>query len=244
MVKAQALPAPIAILFAQSLEPPPETSAKAAVRLLQNLGALTPDEEVTSLGRILAALPVQPRNGKMLLMGILFRCLEPMLILSAAEYDEPSWSGPEVSRRELDKAVQPFAGDSESDQIGMINCFRECDAARTSRGQGQIRQDAEQVYVREHVYQEMRVRLNEVYDDLSRVGLLSPRYGPYPLGAIPHQLNKNAKKMNLIKASIVSGLEPNIVAWLPGRDSSSVADSWSRRTRRERPGTLVASTLI
>ena len=72
MVKAQALPGPIGLIFAQSLDSPPETSVKAAVHLLQNLGALRPDEELTSLGRILAVLPVHPRNGKMLLMGILF----------------------------------------------------------------------------------------------------------------------------------------------------------------------------
>lgn len=48
------------------------------------MGALTPDETLTPLGRHLAALPVDPRLGKLLLMGAMLGCLGPALTIAAA----------------------------------------------------------------------------------------------------------------------------------------------------------------
>ena len=39
-------------------------------------------EGLTQLGRHLAALPLQPAAGKLLLYGLLFRCLDPMLTIA------------------------------------------------------------------------------------------------------------------------------------------------------------------
>lgn len=55
-----------------------------AVALLQDIGALTEDERLTTLGRHLAALPLPPHLGKLILYGLLFRCLDPIIIVACA----------------------------------------------------------------------------------------------------------------------------------------------------------------
>lgn len=49
--------------------------------ILQN--ALDGNEELTPLGYHLAALPVSPRVGKMILFGAIFSCLDPVLIVAS-----------------------------------------------------------------------------------------------------------------------------------------------------------------
>ena len=51
----------------------------------QDIGALEAGrEKLTLLGRHLAALPLPPRVGKLLLYGVLFRCLDPVLTIACA----------------------------------------------------------------------------------------------------------------------------------------------------------------
>ena len=73
----------VAEFLDKAVEPPPSVSVQNAVRLLQDIGAFeAPGERLTLLGRHLAALPLPPRIGKMLLYGVLFACLDPILTIS------------------------------------------------------------------------------------------------------------------------------------------------------------------
>ena len=54
-----------------------------ALTLLEDLGALVPEQQaLTPLGRHLAALPLPPRMGKLLLYAIMFACLDPLLTVA------------------------------------------------------------------------------------------------------------------------------------------------------------------
>lgn len=67
----------------KAVEPPPIPSIKNAVQLLEEIGALVPKtEKLTLLGRHLASLPLPPRVSKMLLYGILFGVLDPLLTVA------------------------------------------------------------------------------------------------------------------------------------------------------------------
>ena len=67
------------------LQPPPEKSVAGAIRTLQDVGALSrpPGEALTPLGHHLAALPVDARVGKLLLLGASLGCLAPALTIAA-----------------------------------------------------------------------------------------------------------------------------------------------------------------
>jgi ATP-dependent RNA helicase DHX36 len=67
------------------IDRPSKESVDRAIKTLKSLGALKPgEEELTPLGFRLAKMPMNPQIGKMVLMGIIFRCLDPVLTVAAA----------------------------------------------------------------------------------------------------------------------------------------------------------------
>lgn len=75
---------PLESVFSQLIEPPTEGSLAAAKQRLCALGALTDEESLTPLGWHLACLPVDVRIGKLMLLGAIFRCLDPALTIAAS----------------------------------------------------------------------------------------------------------------------------------------------------------------
>ena len=66
------------------IEPPSKTSIENAIYFLKQQNALTEEGDLTSVGKMLARLPVDVVIGKMLIMGTLFDMIEPVLIIAAA----------------------------------------------------------------------------------------------------------------------------------------------------------------
>ena len=64
-------------------EPPEERTVQLSLELLGTLGALDPLERLTPLGFHLAQLPVDPRTAKLILLGAIFGCLEPIVSIAA-----------------------------------------------------------------------------------------------------------------------------------------------------------------
>lgn len=58
---------------------PSPASIRQSIKLLQCLGALDADENLTLLGSHLAHMPVDAKYAKMLIYGIVLRCLDPVL---------------------------------------------------------------------------------------------------------------------------------------------------------------------
>ncbi|CAI7615600.1 unnamed protein product [Penicillium discolor] len=73
----------IAELFAQTFKPPQKFRVCAAVNDLKELQLLDEQEELTTLGHLLVDLNMDPCLGKMVALGIVFQCLDPMLILAS-----------------------------------------------------------------------------------------------------------------------------------------------------------------
>ena len=65
-------------------EPPDDYTVKVSLELLRELDALDEAECLTPLGFHLAQLPTDPRTGKLVLLGAIFGCLEPLLSIAAA----------------------------------------------------------------------------------------------------------------------------------------------------------------
>jgi ATP-dependent RNA helicase DHX36 len=66
----------------KAVNPPPKRAVDNSLSYLRGLRALDADDgdKLTALGFHLASLPVDPRLGKMLLFGCIFRCIEPVHI--------------------------------------------------------------------------------------------------------------------------------------------------------------------
>ena len=59
--------------LSKCMEPPPIDAVIEAEVLLRQIGAYDERDELTPLGRILARLPVEPRLGRMLVLGTIFQ---------------------------------------------------------------------------------------------------------------------------------------------------------------------------
>ncbi|KAF3789490.1 DExH-box ATP-dependent RNA helicase [Nymphaea thermarum] len=73
----------IAEFLSAALQPPEPLAVQNAIDFLKLIGALDGKENLTNLGRYLSMLPVDPKLGKMLIMGAVFRCLDPILTILA-----------------------------------------------------------------------------------------------------------------------------------------------------------------
>ena len=76
--------------------------------LLLQVGALTPNEEITPLGRLLSALPTDVHIGKFLLMAAIFRCLDPALTIAATLNSKSPFLTPFGHEWEADRAKSSF----------------------------------------------------------------------------------------------------------------------------------------
>ncbi|KAK3044925.1 hypothetical protein LTS18_015029, partial [Coniosporium uncinatum] len=121
--------------LASAIEPPTAAAVEIAIEQLKNTEALTDDEELTPLGRVLASLPVHPSLGKMIILGIIFRCLDPMLILGAAANERSMFLSP-IDKRQQAKTIRRFcSAGTSSDHVALINAFSEARRVREQEGE-------------------------------------------------------------------------------------------------------------
>ncbi|XP_019098483.1 PREDICTED: DExH-box ATP-dependent RNA helicase DExH3-like, partial [Camelina sativa] len=73
----------ISEFLSRALQPPEALSVQNAVEYLKIIGALDDDENLTALGKNLSVLPVEPKLGKMLILGAIFNCLDPVMTVVA-----------------------------------------------------------------------------------------------------------------------------------------------------------------
>ncbi|XP_053928461.1 ATP-dependent RNA helicase A isoform X2 [Cuculus canorus] len=113
--------------LAKAIEPPPLDAVIEAERTLKELDALDSNDELTPLGRILAKLPIEPRLGKMMIMGCIFYVGDAVCTISAATcFPEPFIS----EGKRLGYVHRNFAGTRFSDHVALLSVFQAWDDAR------------------------------------------------------------------------------------------------------------------
>lgn len=101
---------------------PAENVINSSILMLQRLGALAENEDLTPLGLHLARLAVHPQIGKMLLLSSIFSCFDPISsIASGLSFKSPFYTV--MGKEELcDQAKRQFSKDS--DQLAVSNAVR------------------------------------------------------------------------------------------------------------------------
>ncbi|KAL3133848.1 hypothetical protein ABBQ32_008317 [Trebouxia sp. C0010 RCD-2024] len=125
----------VAAFLSRAVEPPVEAAVRNALRLLEDIGAIQEGTEaLTKLGRHLAALPLAPRVGKMLLFGVMFGCLDPILTVACCMAYRDPWVLPvEAGARQA--AIRSKQGLAQgaggaSDHLALVKAFNGWSAAR------------------------------------------------------------------------------------------------------------------
>jgi ATP-dependent helicase HrpA len=110
------------------VDPPDNRSIKDGIALLEELGALVAESEgttrsLTSMGRRLAQLPVDPRLGRMVLEAERNDCVDEVMVIAAALSIQDPRERPAERQQEAAELHRRFA-DESSDFISILNLWR------------------------------------------------------------------------------------------------------------------------
>ncbi|XP_069362923.1 dosage compensation regulator mle isoform X3 [Maniola hyperantus] len=104
-------------------EPPPLDAVIEAEAMLRELGCLDSQDALTPLGTILAKLPIEPRLGKMMVLGFVLGVGDALTTMAANSTTFPEIFTVE-GRRRLSGHQRALAGDRASDHVAMLNAFQ------------------------------------------------------------------------------------------------------------------------
>lgn len=213
-LKAKINPMNIKSAFSKVLDPPPESEVDDAIHKLKNLGALTQDESVTPLGRAMSHMMGEPSMSKAVLLGLLFRCLEPMLLAASFTNGESLVEKPSGSSSpDLLKNRYEFAAGSDSGSIASINAFKALNKAYRDDDDGRVQYLIAEKGLKQSLYASVARNAKQICQQLVSNGLI-PEYemGEDLYPNIPNELNIHAENVPLIKFLLLLSLHPELAA--------------------------------
>ncbi|XP_024993448.1 DExH-box ATP-dependent RNA helicase DExH6 isoform X1 [Cynara cardunculus var. scolymus] len=199
----------------KTLDPPVSEAIHNAITILQDIGALSPNEDLTELGEKLGSIPVHPLTSKMLLFAISMDCLDPALTLACAnDYRDP-FTLPmlpgEKKKATAAKCELASLYGGHGDQFAIIAAF-EC--WKNAKNRGQEGRFCRQYFVSPGVMNMLFGMRKQLENEL------------YSNGFIPgnsSQLSANCQDVGIIHAVLVAGLYPLVgKLHLPKRNVRSI----------------------
>lgn len=192
-------------LLAQNIDAPDANDVVQSIYSLKLLGALDKDTQLTPLGSLIAQLPGDPTFAKLILLGIIFRCLDPMIILGL--YPAKSLFANLSARNRIDDVIG--LNESRSDHITMIRTFGELRRITDKNGFDEALKFAVANELNFVAFRDGLTLGNQLIRQLVSMRLCgkadSTSNGPF--GGV--SLNTNSGNHELIKALLAYCLSPN-----------------------------------
>ncbi|KAH1049697.1 hypothetical protein GYH30_020286 [Glycine max] len=113
----------ISEFLSRALQPPEPLSVQNAIDYLKIIGALDENENLTVLGHKLAMLPVEPKLGKMLILGAIFKCLDPIMTVVAGLSVRDPFVMPSDKKDLAESAKAQLAARGYSDHLALIRAY-------------------------------------------------------------------------------------------------------------------------
>ncbi|BBN14246.1 tetratricopeptide repeat protein 7 [Marchantia polymorpha subsp. ruderalis] len=186
--------------LSKALQPPEAMAVQNAIDLLKTIGALDDKEDLTPLGSHLAQLPVDPKVGKMLLMGAVFQCLGPALTIAAALAHRDPFVLPIERKEEADESRRRFAGDTQSDHVALLRAY---DSWQAAKREGWEKNFCWTNYLSPPTLQMMEDMRRQFVDLISDIGFVDKRR--------LQEYNVYSGDMEMVKAVLCAGLFPSVV---------------------------------
>lgn len=114
------------------LQAPPARAIADGISILQELRALTPEGELTKIGRELSRLPVDPKLARMLLAGSEFGSLSELLIICSGLSVQDPRERPLDQQEAADRAHKELA-DERSDFLSFVKLWRWYEKAKAEK---------------------------------------------------------------------------------------------------------------
>ena len=210
-IKALKVEGSIGQFLSETIEPPPTEAVEKTVSRLKAFRALTEDEQLTPLGKALAGISLhRPLMGRIVLLGVIFHCLDPMLILARLGQDFDTGIFITSPGPLEESTTQPFnqlffAHSSRSDHIAVLNAYKEIQERMEEEGP-----DSARIFCDERM-----INYQAFLDYAEGISLLRDRFrngGLLPAESLfdAYGFNENSHNVELIKALLIVGLQSNI----------------------------------
>ncbi|KAI3448724.1 hypothetical protein Pfo_005389 [Paulownia fortunei] len=183
-----------------ALQPPEPLAVQNAVDFLKMIGALDENENLTHLGKFLSVLPVDPKLGKMLIMGAIFRCFDPILTIVAGLSVRDPFLLPQDKKDLAGTAKSRFSAKDYSDHMALVRAY---EGWKDAEREGSAYEYCWRNFLSLQTLQAIHSLRKQFTYILKDAGLLDTD------GATNNRLSHNQP---LVRAIICSGLFPGIAS--------------------------------
>uniref|UniRef100_A0A8C4QJA6 Putative ATP-dependent RNA helicase DHX57 n=1 Tax=Eptatretus burgeri TaxID=7764 RepID=A0A8C4QJA6_EPTBU len=205
----------------QLVEPPLPEALENAIQRLLDIGALDNEEQLTPLGYHLASLPIDVRLGKLMLLGCIFHCLDPVLTIAASLASRSPFLSPWENQEEAAAKKRTFAVAS-CDHLTMLKAYKGWIKALKGGSQEAYRYSKEN-FLSQTVLQEISSLKRLFTEFLSDIGFVHEglrardiewmcrRGSDGVIQATGPEVNANSENPKLVSAMLCAALYPNVI---------------------------------
>ncbi|KAJ4344643.1 uncharacterized protein N0V89_012387 [Didymosphaeria variabile] len=210
-IKAQGFQESVSSFLSAAIEPPLPEAVQFAVENLKAIEAFTENEEVTALGGVLAKLPVHPALGKMILLGLIFRCLDPMIIIASMYGERALFMNPPDNRM-VARATKQHFNLANSDHLAALKGFQDLRQHSHDSDERSVFQRANRLFLHYGGFRAISRTAKQVEETLIDAGLLDADATQVTdtLEIGGEALNRNSNNVDLIKCLLLAGVYPNV----------------------------------
>ncbi|MER7762919.1 ATP-dependent RNA helicase HrpA [Streptomyces sp. NPDC097619] len=181
------------------IDPPDHRNIRDGVQLLQELGALDPAEKdpkkrLTTMGRKLSQLPVDPRLARMVVEADKNGCVREVMVIAAALSIQDPRERPSDKQTQADQQHARFK-DETSDFLAFLNLWRYVREQQKERGSSAFRRMCKQEYLN-------FLRIREWQDIYSQLRTVAKTMGIH--------LNEEDAPEQSVHVSLLAGLLSHI----------------------------------
>lgn len=165
----------------------------------------------------------------MILLGVIFRCLDPIVILGSSSGVRDIFVSPPERRAESNRAKHSFVRGTGSDHMGLVNAFREWRSIRDRDGMHAAHRFAEENFLHRGALRTLDATTNQIEELLVQAGVIPfTRKNERHQSAIGHPyLNEYSGCVPLIKALTLAGMYPNVAIATGGRGLRTANENFS-----------------
>ncbi|KAK9095923.1 hypothetical protein Sjap_021420 [Stephania japonica] len=215
----------------RAIEPPREEAIASALSVLYEVGAVEGNEELTPLGYHLAKLPVDVLIGKMLIYGGIFRCMSPILSVSACLSYKSPFLQLKDEKQSVERAKQSLlgekldsvdTGDKQSDHLLMVVAYNKWARVLHEKGVKAAQSFCSSYYISSSVMymiRDMRIQLGTLLADIGLINLPKTFQGAKMKDKLDHwfadtnqPFNAYSHHPSVFKSILCAGLYPNVAA--------------------------------
>nr|WP_245704018.1 ATP-dependent RNA helicase HrpA [Halomonas muralis] len=200
------------------VDAPDSRFIKDGFRLLFELGAVDEGNRLTTNGRRLAKLPIDPRLARMVLAGAERECLrEVLIVVSALSVQDPR-ERPADKRQAADQAHKRW-DDPDSDFVAWLNLWAGFEAARDERSGNQLRRWCRENYLNYLRLREWHDTYRQLRQLLRDMEIVAPSSSGQPSEA-DDEAAREARRLQQARLhqALLTGLLSNLGQFIENRE--------------------------